>query len=113
LQSDRQTQSRLTEADVTRMIAAYRAGTSMNQLAADFGINRNTVSTILDRRNIPRRRRGLQRSEINKAAALYQEGWPLSRIGDRFGCTAETVRQALKRTSVQRRNPWERPTSAS
>jgi uncharacterized protein (DUF433 family) len=95
---------------VARLIAAYQAGTKINQLATDFGINRNTVSSILRSSGVEPRRQGLSADDIAEAASLYLAGWSLASIGNQFGCTAETVRQALHRTGAQRRKPWERST---
>jgi hypothetical protein len=109
--SERQVQTRLTDAGVTQLIAAYQAGAKINQLATDFGINRNTVSSLIGGSSlITRRHRGLSSSAIAEATALYVAGWSLVRLGDRFGCSTETVRQALQRSGVQCRKPWERPT---
>jgi predicted DNA binding protein len=44
---ERQVQTRLTDAEVVQLITAYQAGAKINQLAIDFGINRNTASSIL------------------------------------------------------------------
>jgi predicted DNA binding protein len=49
VRSERQVQTRLTDAELARLITAYQAGSKINKLAGDFGINRNTVSSILRR----------------------------------------------------------------
>jgi len=67
--SKRQVQTRLPKAEVTRLIAAYQAGFKINQLAADFGLNRNTVSSILRRGGIEARRRGLSPDDIAQAGS--------------------------------------------
>jgi uncharacterized protein (DUF433 family) len=109
VRSERQVQTRLTDAEVARLIAAYQAGAKINQLAIDFAINRNTVSSTLHSSDAAPPRRGLSGDDIAEAALLCLAGWSLAGIGNQFNCTAETVRQALHRTGVQRRNPWERP----
>jgi hypothetical protein len=50
-------------------------------LAGRFGINRKTVSTILDRHGVPRRYRVLSDDVIVDATTLYQAGWSLARLG--------------------------------
>jgi uncharacterized protein (DUF433 family) len=107
--SERQVQTRITDAEGVRLIAAYQAGAQINQLGLDFGINRNTVSSILRSSGIELRRRGLPADSVADIAALYLAGWSLASIGDHFGCTAETVRHALNQTGVQCRRPWEPP----
>lgn len=41
-------------ADVHEQIAAYEAGATINQLAADLGVHRTTVAAHLDRHQVPR-----------------------------------------------------------
>jgi uncharacterized protein (DUF433 family) len=105
---ERQAQTRLTDAEVARLITAYSAGAKITQLATDFGINRNTASSILRNNGTEPRRRGLSADDITQAGSLYLAGWSLARIANQLECTAETVRKALLRTGVQRREPWER-----
>lgn len=107
-QPQRQAQTRLTDAEVAQLITAYQADAKINQLATDFGINRNTVSSILRSSGVQLRRRGLSADDVAQVDALYLSGWSLAHIANQLGCTAETVRQALHRTGVQRRKPWDR-----
>ena len=88
---------------------AYQAGAGVLELAALFGIGRDTVSQHLTRQGVGRRRRGLDESQVSEAARLYVEGWSLKRLEAKFGVDAETVRQALKRHGVamRPRNGWE------
>ncbi len=45
---------RLSPADVHELIAAYEAGATISQLAADLGVHRTTVAAHLDRHQVPR-----------------------------------------------------------
>jgi len=103
----RQHQRRLT-AEVVELVQVYRAGSSMHELAVQFGVHRTTVAACLRRLAIPLRRQGLYGDDLAEAIKLYQDGWSLARLGDKFGCDAETVRQALKRRGVDRHGPHER-----
>ena len=47
-------QRRLSPTDLDDLLDAYRAGATINQLAAEFGIHRATVATHLDRQGVPR-----------------------------------------------------------
>ena len=105
MRRERQVQTRLTDGEVARLIAAYEAGAKINELAANFGVNRNTVSSTLRSSGVAPRRRGLSADDTAEAASLYLMGWSLSSIGSLFGCTAETVRQALIRSGVECRKP--------
>ncbi|MDQ1734110.1 MAG: hypothetical protein QOH56_361 [Pseudonocardiales bacterium] len=80
----------------------------MKELAALFGVHRNTVATSLRANKVPLRRQGLSEGDVERAAMLYADGWSLASVGGEFGCTAETIRQAFKRVGVERKNSWER-----
>ena len=47
-------QRRLSPTDADKLIAAYRTGASISQLATEFGIHRTTVAGHLDRRGVAR-----------------------------------------------------------
>jgi hypothetical protein len=63
----------LKPAQVDALIAGYRAGTSMEELEAEFGIDRRTVSTHL-RAGVVIRRGGLDQAQAAEAAGLYEAG---------------------------------------
>ena len=48
----RQIQIRLSPEDIDRLVAAYQAGRRTTQLAAEFGVHRNTVQRMLTSRGI-------------------------------------------------------------
>jgi hypothetical protein len=106
----RQTQRRLSDAEVVALAAAYRAGTDLNQLAKTFGVHRHTAAAHLRRLAIPLRRQGIDDEDVSEVVRLYvQDGWSLVRLGEKFKCDASTVRQVLMRNGVVLRAPWERP----
>jgi hypothetical protein len=72
------------------------------ELAAEFGIERRTVSAHPHRRGIPMRRRGLPVSQKEDAFTLRDRSWSLARIGARFDVSAGTVRNLLHRSSLLR-----------
>jgi len=47
-------QRRLSPTDIDDLVNAYRAGATINQLAAEFSIHRTTVAEHLDRLGVPR-----------------------------------------------------------
>jgi len=53
--SAKQLHRRLPPNEVERLVDDYNAGTLVRDLAAQFGIHRNTVSAILDRMGVQRR----------------------------------------------------------
>jgi DNA-directed RNA polymerase specialized sigma24 family protein len=81
----------------------------MKELAALFGVHRNTVATSLRANRVPLRRQGLSEGDVERAAVLYADGWSLANVGKEFHCTAETIRQAFKRAGIDRKRPWARP----
>lgn len=56
------------------IIDAYHSGATVGQLAARFGINRNTVTEILKVAGVPLRSAGLNAAQIDEAETPYQTG---------------------------------------
>jgi hypothetical protein len=57
------------------------------ELGDQFGIERRTVSNILQRQDVPMRRRGLSPDQVDHAIHLYNLGWSLARVGQHLGST--------------------------
>ena len=91
----RQAQKRLDAASIDALVDGYLAGQTVYELAAEFGIERRTVSAHLHRRGVPMRRRGLSLAQKEEAFALRDRGWSLARIGARFDVSPGTVRAHL------------------
>jgi len=72
----------------------------MRELAAEFGIDRRTVSTYLRRAGVAVRRGGLDQEQTIEAARLYQAGWSSGRLAGRFGVSADNVLKALRAAGV-------------
>ncbi|WP_280235192.1 hypothetical protein [Nocardia cyriacigeorgica] len=101
----KQQRARQLDADrVAELIAGYKAGATMYELAARFGTERRTVSNILHRHAVPMRRRGLTPDQVDTAIHLYKLGWSLARIGDHLGVAHTTVLTKLRERGVQTRN---------
>ena len=96
---------RLSESDVTELIARYREGATVYDLADGFHIHRSTVSGHLHRRGVKMRRRGLDEQQVDLAIRLYQRGWSLTRIGSHCGVNGGTVWLALRGRGVRMRDP--------
>jgi hypothetical protein len=92
----RQAQKRLGAASVDALVDGYLAGQTVYELAAEFGIERRTVSAHLHRRGVPMRRRGLSLAQKGEAFALRDRGWSLTRIGARFDVAPGTVLNCLR-----------------
>lgn len=77
------------------VVAAYRAGATVYELADRFGIDRKTASRILHRHHVPMRRRGLSPTQVEQAAHLRAAGWTLARIAERLSVSARSVARRL------------------
>ena len=89
---------RLSEAQVDCLVEGYLAGKTVYKLEPLFGINRQTVSLHLKRRDVPMRMRGLDESLRPEILRLRGEGWSLACLGARSGMDASTVRNYLALT---------------
>jgi DNA-binding CsgD family transcriptional regulator len=90
----------LKPAQVDALVRGYEAGQTMSELAAEFGINRLTVSRHLRRVGVILRRTGLGPLGANEVANLYEAGWSSARLAERFDVSADTVLKALRHAGV-------------
>jgi DNA-directed RNA polymerase specialized sigma24 family protein len=104
----RQAQRRLQEAEAKELVAGYVAGSTVYELADQFGVHRHTVSEILERHGVARRHQRLSPEQLDLVCTLYESGLSLTKVGNRLGRPAETVRQALIKAGVEirPRNGW-------
>ncbi len=103
VRTPRQVQHRLNSARVDQLIARYRAGAEINELAAQFQINRDTVFSVQKRRQVVRRQRGIPSELIEKAVADYQAGSSLAVIGAELSVDPATVSRTLRKAGVSLR----------
>jgi lambda repressor-like predicted transcriptional regulator len=100
----RRTATRLPANQVTALVDGYRAGETIYQLAARFGIHRATVSAHLHRQGITLRRQGLNAEGVALAVGLYEDGWSVARIGHRLGVDPTTAWTAIKNQGTRMRD---------
>ena len=94
-------QRRLAPGEVAELVAAYRRGVPVEDLAAAFRVHRTTVLGHVWRHGVPKRkRRALQGEDLGRAAQLYAEGRSADWVAVQFGVAASTVRRALKEAGV-------------
>ncbi len=94
----------LASDEVAELVAAYRRGVPVEELAASFRINRTTVLGHVRRRGVPMRdRRALQGDQVDLAAQLYAGGESADCVAAQLGVAASTVRRALKEAGVTMR----------
>lgn len=86
---------KLPHDQATALVAAYEAGATVYQLAAQFGVHRQTVSRILKRSGVTLRRRTLTADEVAQLIRAHQEGESVERIAAQFHIQPSTVRKRL------------------
>ena len=88
-------QTLLRPEQVDDLVAQYREGAMLVELASVFGVIRRTVATHLTRREVTIRRGRFDPSRIHEAADLYLSGLTLVEVGVKVGAGPEAVRRAL------------------
>lgn len=99
----KQAQVRLGPDGVAALVRAYQAGSTLEEVAATFGVYVRTAATHLEREGIPQRRHRLTTEQVAEAVRLYEAGWSTIQIGRHFGIYPQSVRYRLVRAGVQMR----------
>jgi hypothetical protein len=97
------TQTRLHTVEVDELVAAYRAGDGVEQLAERFGVHRSTVLAHLGRRQVQLRSTFTTWDHdalTAAAAAYYASGASLATVAARFGVDPSTVANRFRRAGV-------------
>lgn len=100
----RQAQYRLSKSEIERLLIIYQSGRTVNDLAADFQVNRTTIMAHLRRAGVPRRESKISDSQLREVVECYLAGQTLVQVGDRFGVDGEAIRRALLKAGVARRS---------
>jgi DNA-directed RNA polymerase specialized sigma24 family protein len=95
---------RLRPDEVEALVTGYGAGKTMKELAAVFGVSRQTVSTSLRRASTPIRREGLDQEQVAGVVALYEAGWTSRELAGRYGVSSDTILRTLRRQGVKVRS---------
>ena len=95
-------QRRLSTTEIDVLIAAYRAGATINELADQYGIHRSTVATMLDRDHVERHhsRTAWTSKTLADAAGLYANGLSLAAVAARYGIDPQTVANRFRRAGI-------------
>lgn len=93
-------QTFLSAAQVDDLIAAYRQGLSLRDVAEKFGVHHRTAAAHLVRRGEPLRRRPLSAAQIAEAVRLYESGMTLLAVGLELGVSQGTIRRAVAAQGV-------------
>ncbi|MGH9044210.1 MAG: helix-turn-helix domain-containing protein, partial [Acidimicrobiales bacterium] len=77
------------------LVAAYRRGVTVEELAASFRVSQTTVLGHVRRHGVLKRdRRALSPDDVDRAAKLYAEGLSADWIAEELKVGASTVRRA-------------------
>lgn len=98
------TGKRLPDETERAIVAEYKAGQTMKQIAARHHIHRVTVSEVLDRTGTTKRPKGMSPSQVDIAVRLYESGLSLASVGTQLKFDAVTIRTMLLRRGVKTRN---------
>lgn len=106
-----QVQRRLREPELKDLAAAYDAGASHRELAAQFGIHRQTVASHLARAGITVRAASkcLSEQDMDVAVGLYRSGRSLAEVASRFGVSPRVFRRIVISAGVAIRPKGRRP----
>jgi AraC-like DNA-binding protein len=97
-------QIRLAAVEVERLVDDYRRRKPpLEELAAEFGVHRQTAARHLDQAGVGLRRKVLSEAQIAEAVQLYREGWSLAKIGSHLGVNPVSVSYRLKQAGVKLR----------
>jgi transposase-like protein len=106
------TQTRLRSVEVEELVAAYRAGDNVEQLAERFGVHRTTVLAHLGRRQVQLRPTFTcwDHDDLTAAVALYASGASLASVAAQFGVDPSTVANRFRRAAIaiRPRRGWAR-----
>jgi DNA-directed RNA polymerase specialized sigma24 family protein len=104
LRASYRTMPRLKPDRVQTLVTGYEGGATVYELAAQFRIDRKTVSRILHRERVPMRMTGLSSEQVDQAHKLYDDGWSLAQIGELMQVDARTVHRRLRERGALFRN---------
>lgn len=96
----------LSEGTADKVLAGYRAGSLVKDIASELGISDDTVYRIVNasgqplRRSIPR----MDEALTNRACELYAQGLSLAKVSLKIGVPATTVKRALLANEVRLRH---------
>jgi transposase-like protein len=97
-----QVQRRLTPTDVDDISASYVSGSSIDELARSYGVNRTTIIKHLDNQGVPRRRvvRKMTDALVAEAAARYRDGHSLAAVADQFNVDTRTLGREFRKAGI-------------
>lgn len=101
----------LSPAQTRKIFQQYKRGSSMAQLATEWGCSANTIWKLLKANGLNRNRGGRSRfteAQVLRMVRHYQDGMRLREIASKFACSIEAVRLRMRRRRVPLRRPRKR-----
>jgi len=95
-----QQQKHLADDEITELVAAYRAGSTILELTTRLGCDRKTVIRYLKLHCVETRYRRLSPAQIDEAVTLYRKGMSLAKLGRQLGVSPKTVKARLVERAV-------------
>ena len=97
-------QKRLSNKEIAEVVAGYKAGKTIRDLAQKFNCHRITISNKLKASgitvcNIP------DENRIHELIKLYQSGLSLTTVGDQVGLSRTSVLKYLQLNGIETRDP--------
>lgn len=84
-----------TAADARRLAKRYKAGATLNALAAEFGCGRTTINRRLRSIGVQARRVSPTDDKVDQMVSQYAEGRSLAAVGAALGFDATSVMKYL------------------
>ena len=100
----RRPQRRLTQEQLTAVLAAFLGGAPVKDLARQFGVHHSTIQDHLNRPPRARRTPALDEAMLSQAIKLYASGLSFRTVGRQLGVHAATVRDYLLKAGIQPRD---------
>ncbi|WP_307198327.1 hypothetical protein [Nocardioides zeae] len=98
---------------VARLVDSYQSGATVYELAAQFGIDRRTVSAHLKRQGIATRFQSPTEQDIDQMIRLYRTGLSMAAVGRQLGFAPRTVQRHIKARGVRARDTHGRDVSSA
>lgn len=102
--SQRRAQPRLSGENTRQVIAAYKAGKTVYELATEYGCHRVTISAVLKRNGVSLRCVSPTPEQAAEMVRLYESGLSLAKVGRQLGFNASTVLAHLRNAGIQTRD---------
>jgi predicted DNA-binding protein YlxM (UPF0122 family) len=94
---------RLESGQIDQLLAGYRAGATIRELAERYHVSKTAVTELLTAHSVPLRHQGLSPSQVGEAIRLYAGGQSVAQAALSLGVSPSSVYDALKRSDVKMR----------